>query len=242
MTQHLSLPEALCRDRYTLETVRLLLNGSFLRVVNYHNTRAADAAKFEREIAFFARHFVSVTPDDLDRFFDTRVWPYDRPGLIPAVFEGWRTHCDVFAPILEKYGFRGWFYVPAFFPDVPIAEQIAYCEPHSLRLFAQEDYDDPRCCMNWEEIRRLAERHEICCHTGSHCRVTDRMTPEEIPREIVESKRYLEEKTGREVSAFCWCGGDDYRGSAFFHSYLREAGYRFLVSNLKLERIGRKKG
>lgn len=236
----ISLPEALCRDRRTLEAVRLLINGSWIRVVNYHNTRAADARKFEKEMAFFARNFVPVTTDDLDRFFDTREWPYDRPGLIPAVFEGWRTHFDVFAPILEKYGFRGWFYIPAFFPDVPVENQIPYCKPHSLRLFAQADYSDPRCCMNWNEIRALAEKHEICCHTGSHCSVTDEMSEEQIRREIEESKRHLEEKTGKEVSVFCWCGGDDWQGSEHFHKFLTGAGYRFLVSNLKLERIGRK--
>ena len=237
----ISFLEALTQDRRALEAMRLLINGSFLRVVNYHNTRAMHADRFEQEIAFFSRHFASVTPDDLDRFFDTRVWPYEKPGLIPAVYEGWRTHHDVFAPILEKYGFRGWFYIPAFFPEVPVEEQIPYCKPHSLRLFAQDDYADPRCCMNWEEIRALAKHHEICCHTGSHCKVTDRMTPEKIRWEIVESKRHLEEKIGREVPVFCWCGGDDYQGSRFFHAYLQEAGYRFLVSNLKVERIGRKK-
>ena len=94
--------------------------------------------------------------------------------------------------------------------------------------------------MNWDEIRELSQKHEICCHTASHCKVTELMTDDEIRHEIVESKRYLENQIQNEVHTFCWCGGDDYQGSRFFHKYLEEAGYRFLVSNLKLERIRRK--
>ena len=60
---------------------------------------------------------------------------------------------------------------------------------------------------------------------------------EGIRREIVDSRRRLEEMTGAEVTVFCWRGGDDYRRSAFSHSYLKEAGYRYLVSNLKIEKI-----
>ena len=101
---------------------RSLVNGAYMRVVNYHNTRQADAVRFEREAASFRRHFVPVTMELLDEFFETRRWPAEKPGLIPAVYEGWRTHYDVYARILDKYGFRGWFYVPAFFPDVPVDE------------------------------------------------------------------------------------------------------------------------
>ena len=173
----------------------------------------------------------------LDEFFETRCWPAEKPGLIPAVYEGWRTHYDVYARILDKYGFRGWFYVPAFFPDVPVDEQIAYCQPHGLRLRAQDDYDDPRCCMTWDELRQLSRRHEICCHTGSHCDVTSDMPEELIRREVVGSKQRLEERLQKEVSVFCWRSGEEYQRVRHAHRFFQEAGYRYVVSNLKLEKI-----
>lgn len=224
-------------DPRTLELFGTLVNGPWLRVVNYHNTKRADAPRFEREVAAFQKHFVPVTMELLDEFFATRRWPAAKPGLIPAVFEGWRTNYDVYAKILDKYGFRGWFYIPAFFPDVPVEEQVDYCPPHGLRLRAREDYDDPRCCMTWDEIRDLSARHEICCHTGSHSPVTPDMTPEEIRREVVDSKRHMEEEIQKEVSVFCWRGGEEYRRARFAHPYFEEAGYRYVVSNLKLEKI-----
>ena len=215
----------------------LVGRGSFLRVVNYHNTRRADEEQLRKEVRAFRRHYHSVSIEDLDEWCATGRWPYDRPGLIPAVFEGWRTGYDVMARILNEEGFRGWFYIPAFFPDVPVEEQIPFCKTHGLRLFAADDYDDPRCAMTWEEIKEISKDHEILCHTATHACLDENMDPETIRREIIDSKRHLEEKIGREVAVFCWRGGDEYRRSEFAHEYLKEAGYRYLVSNLKIEKI-----
>ena len=74
-------------DKRTLEMFRYLMNKSYIRVVNYHNTDPVDAPRFEREIRSFAEHFSPVSIADIDRFFETRVWDRDKPGLIPAVFE-----------------------------------------------------------------------------------------------------------------------------------------------------------
>lgn len=230
--------ESICHDKRTLEMARYLINGSYIRVVNYHNTRRMHADRFEEEVRQFAENYVPVTMEDLDRFFETREWPYEKPGLIPAVYEGWRTHYDVYAKILDKYNFRGWFYIPAFMPDIPVEEQIPYSTAeHHLRMFAAEDYEDPRCIMTWDEIRDLAKKHEICCHTGTHAYCTEAMTEEALAHEIIDSKRHMEEEIGREVSVFCWCGGDEYNKAQYAHAALKEAGYRYLVSNLKLEKI-----
>lgn len=229
---------SITQDKRTLEMFRHLVNGSYIRVVNYHNTRSVHADRFEREIAAFRENFVPVTVEMLDRFFETRVWPGDKPGLIPAIYEGWRTHYDVYAKILDKYDFRGWFYIPAYFPDVPVKNQIAYCQPHGLRLRGhEEDYSDPRCCMNWDEIRELSQRHQICCHTGNHVPVTEDMSHDEICREVIWAKRHLEEKIQKEVPVFCWRSGEEYARVPYAHKYLQEAGYRYVVSNLKLEKI-----
>lgn len=58
-----------------------------------------------------------------------------------------------------------------------------------------------------------------------------------MQREIVEAKRYLEEKIGREVEVFCWLYGEEYHYNEKAHKFLKEAGYKYVVSNLKLERI-----
>ena len=72
MEDALSLLKSVSEDKRTLEMFRYLVNGSYIRVVNYHNTRAMHADRFEKEIAFFQKNFVSVTMEKLDEFFETR--------------------------------------------------------------------------------------------------------------------------------------------------------------------------
>lgn len=225
------------RDRRTLEMFRYLVNKSYIRVVNYHNTNPVDAERFEAEIKYFKEHFVPVRIKDIDRFFETKVWPYDKPGLIPAIFEGFRNHYDVILPILDKYEYTAWFYIPSFFMDVQVEKQIEFSEEHDLTVTNKDMYPDKRVALNWDEVRDIASRHEICCHTGSHFEITKETSDEDMYREIVEAKRILERQIGREVEVFCWLYGEEYNYNVRAQKYLKEAGYKYVVSNLKMERI-----
>lgn len=227
----------LARDKRTFELFRYLVNHAYIRVVNYHNTDPMDADRFEREIRSFSENFCSVSVADMDAFFLNREWPHKKPGLIPALFEGFRNQYDVYLPLLEKYGFRAWFYVPSFFMDVPVQCQLRYTEHNDLTVTRPEVYPDGRYAMNWDEVRKIAEKHEICCHTGNHFEIRRDTPDEDMYREIVVSKRYLEEKIGRNVDVFCWLYGEEYSYNPRAHQYLLEAGYRYVVSNLKIEKI-----
>jgi len=225
------------KDSRTLEMFRYLVNGSYIRVVNYHNTNPEDLARFEAEIKYYSEHFVPVSLKDMDTFFETKKWPYDKPGLIPAIFEGFRNHYDIILPVLEKYHFKAWFYLPSFFMDIPVEEQIPFSDAHELTVTNQGMYPDGRVAMNWDEIREIAKNHEICCHTGSHFQITKETPDEDMHREIVEAKRYLEKQIGREVEVFCWLYGEEYDYNQRAHKHLKEAGYKYVVSNLKMEKI-----
>lgn len=229
--------KTIAKDKRTLEMFRYLVNNSYLRVVNYHNTNPADIQRFEAEIKYYSEHFVPVSLQDLTTFFETKKWPYDKPGLIPAIFEGFRNHYDIILPILDKYQFRAWFYLPSFFMDVPVEEQIAFSETHDLTVTDQAMYPDKRVALNWDEVREIAKRHEICCHSGSHFEITKETPDEDMYREIVESKKRLEEEIGREIEVFCWLYGEEYNYNVRAHKYLKEAGYKYVVSNLKIEKI-----
>ncbi len=226
-----------CSDKRNLEMFSHLVNGSYIRVVNYHNTEPEDAARIEAEIKYFSENFVPVTLKDMDTFFKTKKWPYEKPGLIPAVFEGFRNQYDVMLPILDKYHFTGWFYIPSFYMDVPVEEQMAFSDAHELDLNNRELYPDGRVAMNWDEVREVASRHEICCHTGTHFQIFPDTPEEDMEREIVLSKRRLEEQIGREVEVFCWLYAEEYSYNVRAQKYLKEAGYKYVLGNLKLEKI-----
>ena len=159
-----SFIKLIAKDKRSFEMFRYLINNSYIRVVNYHNTNIADKERFDAEIKYFSEHFVPVRLKDLDRFFETGKWPYEKPGLIPAIFEGFRNHYDIILPILDKYHFTGWFYLPSFFMDVPVEEQLPFSEAHDLTVTDPSMYPDKRVALSWDEVRDIASRHEMYIH------------------------------------------------------------------------------
>jgi peptidoglycan/xylan/chitin deacetylase (PgdA/CDA1 family) len=229
--------EVISKDKRTFEMFCYLINNSYIRVVNYHNTNDIDAERFDKEIKYFSEHFVPVTIKDIDTFFETKKWPYEKPGLIPAIFEGYRSHYDIIRPILDKYNLVGWFYIPSFFVDVKPEDQLEFCHSHRLRTTGQYMYPDGRIALSWDEIKELSKCNEICCHTGSHFEITKDTSDEDMHREIVESKLLLEQHIGKQVDVFCWLAGEEYNYNIRAHKHLEEAGYKYVLSNLKLEKI-----
>ena len=225
------------KDKRTLEMFRYLVNNAYIRVVNYHNTDRVDQERFEREFAYFSQYFSPVRVQDIDTFFETKVWPKEKPGLIPAFFEGFRNQYDVMLPILRRYQFTGWFYIPSFFIDVPVQDQLSFAKAHELNIARPELYSDGRYAMNWNEVREISEDHEICCHTGSHFEITKDTPDEDMHREIVVAKQVLEDKIGKPVDVFCWLYGEEYNYNIRAHKHMEEAGYKYVVSNLKMEKI-----
>jgi len=60
-----------------------------------------------------------------------------------------------------------------------------------------------RGCMNPDEIREIGESFDIGGHTYHHVKLP-RLSIEQAEKEIVESKRRLEEITGSELLSFCY--------------------------------------
>jgi peptidoglycan/xylan/chitin deacetylase (PgdA/CDA1 family) len=62
--------------------------------------------------------------------------------------------------------------------------------------------------MSWDHVRDLAARgHEIGSHTLTHPRLVQ-CGKEELEDEIIGSRKILLEKTGAEISSFCYPNGD----------------------------------
>ena len=59
-------------------------------------------------------HVYVVKEADLELYLKSGEWRKPKPGLIVSVFEGYRNGYDVFAPLLERHGLTGWFFVITF--------------------------------------------------------------------------------------------------------------------------------
>ena len=154
--------------------------GPHIRAVNYHGIEASDVESFERQLAFYSRHFANVSRNGLAEFLSGGTMAERRPGLILSFDDGHRSHFEIAVPVLEKYGFTGWFFVPSRESELS----------HGLLL-------------------ELASHHVVGSHTHTHCRMTTDVSAEVMNAEIVGSRSELERMLGREVDSFAWVGGEE---------------------------------
>jgi peptidoglycan/xylan/chitin deacetylase (PgdA/CDA1 family) len=203
---------------------RLFLRKGHIRAVYYHETVHRHLPRFEEHLRFYRRRYDGVSIEDFHRFFASGCWDKNRPGLIISFDDGLRSNFQT-APLLEAYGFTGWYMVPPAFVDTPPAEQAEFARSHQINL--RQQYEDGRVAMSWDELRTLAQSHVVCCHTGTHMRMRADLSRQVLHREIVESKGLLEKRLGRPVDTFCWVGGEEDTYTSQAAQLIRQAGYRY---------------
>jgi peptidoglycan/xylan/chitin deacetylase (PgdA/CDA1 family) len=213
-------------SRAALAWQRARHGGAYIRVINYHATPARDADSFRRQLEFYRQHFVAVGRDELDALLLGGEWPHEKPGLLISFDDGLRSNYEVAAPLLEEYGFPGWFFVPTGFVSLPGAVQAAFAQARRISV-GSEPGADGRVAMSWDELRRLDARHVVGCHGRTHRRLGSELSPAELESEIVASKREIERELGHDMPYFCWIGGEESGYSAAAAAAIRDAGYRY---------------
>lgn len=196
----------------------------FVRIVNYHSTPACDAIRLREHLRFYRQHFHPCAPSDLDAAL-TGGWRQDRPGLIITFDDGLRCNHDIAAPLLEEFGFSGWFFVPAGFVDAPVESQERFAREHRIPM--RQRYVDGRVAMSWEEVRSLLHTHAVGCHTLTHRRFSAAIDEAELDREVVVARARMEGALGREIDAFCWVGGEEEVYAQRPAAAIRAAGFRY---------------
>lgn len=89
--------------------------------------------------------------------------------------------------------------------------------------------------MNWEEVVKL---HQLGATIGSHCQYHicchENQSPDEVKKQIIESKQTIEDKLKVECKYFAYPNGDY---TDISNSFVREAGYTLGFSTEKHNRI-----
>ncbi len=214
---------------------KMLTAHQLMRAVNFHNTSRAKADKYERQLAHYSKFFSSVNEDDLDNYLTTGQWHKSKPGLIVAVYEGYRNGYEVLAPLLERYGFKGWFFIITGFLNAAVKNQVAFAEGHQIDMQTRE-YSDGRFALTWEEVRKLDGKHVIASHARSHTQLAslDQATAE---REVVGAQEDFEKHLGHKVRAFASLTGPPYGENASRDRLVEAAGYDFVFSNFGIQRL-----
>lgn len=183
----------------------------FIRVVNYHDVPAEHSRNFEDHLRFYSERFANVDESTLRSFLSDGLWTNTKPGLIISFDDGMLSHFERVAPLLEKYGFTGWFFVPAGW----VAERINGNAEVGSQIADQKT-------LSLEQLRYLAKNHVVGCHTETHCRMSDDLSEERMIYEIVGSKKSFHEMLGRETKIFCWVGGEEFTYSKAASDLVRQ--------------------
>ncbi len=199
--------------------------GSHIRVVNYHSTPPGEAANFEAQLQFFQKHYSPVSYGDMVNFFKTGKWDKPKPGIIISFDDGIRDNFDIAMPLLEKYNFKGWFFIPSGVIDMPSAEQMDFVGKTEGKY--RPTYADGRYLVSWEEMKKMYATHVVGCHTFTHHRMNINDSDTLLAKEVVEAKQLMEQKLGKPISIFCWVGGEEHTYTRAAAQKIKDAGYTY---------------
>ena len=202
----------------------MLFRQGFIRVVNYHNMPYFTTRVFEQHMACYGEYYSSVSFSDLERFLNEGKWHKEKPGLIISFDDGLRCHYEIGAPLVEKYGFTGWFFIPTGFVGTAVDDQQEYASTHNIKY--TPEYSDPRVAMSWEEVKALSESHVVGCHTHSHYRFNGEESEEKLFEELIQPKEILEHHVQRDIATFSWVGGEESSYSKRAAKTVVDTGYR----------------
>ncbi len=186
----------------------------YIRAINYHGTPKKYQYNFENQLIFFKKNYSTVSLVDLENLLNGK-WIKEKPGLIISFDDGLKSNYDVAMPLLEKYGFIGWFFIP-----------VGLIGTGNCKL--QDNTSNNDCgYMTWGNVIELSKRHIIGCHTLTHCRLFSNISEDKLESEIINSKKILEKKLKKKNKIFCWVGGEENTYTAKASKYIQKAGYKY---------------
>lgn len=207
-----------------LQRLNLEYQNNYIRIINYHDTPQEVSANLENHLKWYREHFENVDEEKLGRFLDGSYSFVDKPGILLSFDDGLAGNASVAAPLLERYGFTGFFFV-------------------SSDFISTEGY------VTWDEVKNLLKKgHVIGCHTATHHRMEEGDSAELLYHEIIESREILESHLERKIDSFCWCGGEEEHYTGKAAELIKDAGYKYAfmtnsfpvlpgTNRLQLERI-----
>ena len=221
---------------FFLKFIRSLLFGDHVRVINYHDIDKSMLDSFEKQLKWFRKNYVNADREVIESLLKGK-WKSTRPGLAITFDDGLRSQYEYVLPLLEKYGFTGWFFVPVQFVETNPSDQMSFGEKNQITIFDHE-FEDERFAMNWDEVKKIdSSGHHIGSHTLNHKRLSENLREVDMQNEIVKSKYLLEKKLNKNIDIFCWVGGEEESYSQKAADLIKKSGYKlsFMTNNLPIK-------
>lgn len=174
-----------------------------IHIINAHYvtpfaTTPGDAAVFEDFVRYLSKKTKLVTVQEATERIIRKDFPTKEAWVAFTFDDGFSECHDIIAPILEKYGTNGAFFINAHYAGSGESYQAGYNE--RVNTFTKKP-------MDWEQIQSLHQRgHVIGSHTLDHVNLAE-TTKEALDLQLSENKRILEEKLGYQCDYFAWTYG-----------------------------------
>ena len=171
---------------------------------------------FERFALFFARFFDVIPLAELLGRVETGT--EISPSLTITFDDGYRGNATTAAPILERHGLRGCFFVTT---DFIGSNYVPWWD---------REMNIETVWMSWDQVRALNEAgHEIGSHTQTHVDLGT-VSPDEARREIQGANERLKKELGDSLGLFAYPFGRKRNMSEQNQSLPKELGLRCSLS------------
>ena len=175
---------------------------------------AVSTDSFRTQLKYFYENgFSSMTLEEFVCAATQKKLP--QKTLVITFDDGYRDNYLFAFPVMRLYGFRGTFFLTT--------DYIGTDDIFPMDKKKNWDYvTDEDLPLTWEQVFEMKEHGmEFGSHTCSH-RFLDELPEEDVIREVIESKRYLEQKLQSRVASFCYPAG---RFNDRVKEIVRQAGY-----------------
>jgi peptidoglycan/xylan/chitin deacetylase (PgdA/CDA1 family) len=207
---------ALVSLAFALHGLGRLVNGRTpLRILYYHSISDApirssvSPAAFESQIEYLVRsghHLLSLS--DATRRLASGV-PLQAKSVVITLDDGFDDNYENAFPILRRFGVTASIFLT-----------VSYIGTDRLPTLTRTDFI-PRP-LSWEQVKEMhVHGIEFGSHTLTHPMLST-IPLDEVRREVVESKRVIEDKLGTPVLFFCYPRGDF---SVDVRNIVQEEGY-----------------
>ena len=205
-------------------------DGRTLRVLTYHkvndlwpNPITVPTRTFAVQMALLSE--LGYQPVSLEAVRDHYLAgvPLPRKAVLITFDDGYRDNLDNAAPILLRHGYPAVLFVPVGFlgDHTPL--------PHETAL---RDHGVRNRTIEWSDLAELeASGIRIESHGVSHTRFSE-LDAETATRELVTSKRRLEDRLEREVEAFAYVKGTAADFGPEHPGLVEQAGYKLAFTGI----------
>ncbi len=172
---------------------KLSLKKNQLHIINYHGTQKKFLSNFRKQLAFFKEHFLIISPQELDAFYQGKLNSMNKPLLLISFDDGIKNNTNA-AIILKEFNLKAFFFIIPDFVETPIEKQKEYFLKNirpSINLDIDTNLEDFNA-MNWQEINNLLkDGHLVGSHTKSHTLIAKASSKTNSVIEIADSKMII---------------------------------------------------